>query len=78
MWNLKKNTNELIYRTETDSKTLKNLSPKGTGGMGRMSWEFGIGICTLRLYGMIDQGVLAVEHRELYPVFCDDLCGKRI
>ena len=34
MWNLKrKDTNELIYRTETDSQTLKNIQlPKGTGG----------------------------------------------
>ena len=29
----KKDTNKLIYRTETDSHTLKNLwLPKGTGG----------------------------------------------
>ena len=33
MWNLKKDTNELICRSETDSQTLKNLSlQKGTGG----------------------------------------------
>ena len=51
----KKDTNELICRTETDSQTLKNLwLPKGTvareGWMGRggMDWRFGIGICTLR------------------------------
>ena len=51
MWNQKKkDTNELIFRTETDSQTLKNLwLPKGTdGGWGRMDWGFGIGICTLR------------------------------
>jgi len=47
MWNLKKGYNELIFRTETDSETLKNLQlPKetrwqgvgwgkgGTGGLG--------------------------------------------
>ena len=34
MWNLKYDTNELIYKTETDSQTWKtNLSlPKGMGG----------------------------------------------
>ena len=34
MWNLKYDTNELIYETETDSQTLKtNLwLPKGKGG----------------------------------------------
>ena len=32
MLDLKKDTNELIFRTENDSQTLKNLwSPKGTG-----------------------------------------------
>ena len=44
MWNLKKkDTNELIYKTETDSQNLKtNLwLPKGTGGGGRMDWGFG-------------------------------------
>ena len=30
------------------------------------------------VYGMIGQWVPAVQHRELYPVFCDNLCGKRI
>ena len=44
MWNLKKDTNELIYRTEIDSQTLKtNLwFPKGTGeGLG---WIKGLGL----------------------------------
>ena len=46
----KKDTNELIYRKETESQTLKNLwLQKGTGGTGEgMDWGFGIGICTLR------------------------------
>ena len=36
MWNLKNNTNESIYKTETDSQTQKtNLwLPKGKGGGG--------------------------------------------
>ena len=34
MWTLKTDTNELVYKTETDSQTLKtNLwLPKGKGG----------------------------------------------
>ena len=50
MWNLKNSTNELIYKTETDSQTLKtNLRlPKGKGG-GRINEEIGIHMCT-RLY----------------------------
>ena len=44
MWNLIKRYNEFIYRTETDSQTLKNLwLPKGRGaggGRDRLgSWE---------------------------------------
>ena len=57
MWNLQKkkerkkekDTNELVFRTETDSETLKNLRlPKGTGGRGGMDWGFGIGLCALK------------------------------
>ena len=42
MWNLKKDTNELIYKTETNSQTEKtNLwLPKGKGG--GINEEFGI------------------------------------
>ena len=44
----KNDTNELIYRTETDSQTSKtNLRlPKGKGGEG-INWEFGINRYTL-------------------------------
>ena len=35
MWNLKNDTNELTYKTETDSQTQKNLQlSKGKGGEG--------------------------------------------
>ena len=48
MWNLKNDTNELIYKTETDSQTSKtNLwLPKGKAG-GGINWEAGINIYTL-------------------------------
>ena len=38
MWNLKSNTNELVYKTEIDSQTLKtNLwLPKGKGGEDKL------------------------------------------
>ena len=66
----KKDTNELICRTETDSQTLKNSwLPKGTCAEGRDGLGFGIGICTLsEVYEMIGQWVPAVWHRELYPI----------
>ena len=46
----KKDTNELIHRTKTDSQTLENLQlPKGTDGRwGQDGLGFGTGICTLR------------------------------
>ena len=28
--------------------------------------------------GMIGQWGSAVEYRELYPIFCENLCGKKI
>ena len=44
LWNQKKDTNELLCRTETDSQTLKtNLWQVG----GEMDLGFGIGVCTL-------------------------------
>ena len=44
-WNLKKDTNELIFRTETDLQTLKNLwLPKETGWGWGMGWGFGMEI----------------------------------
>ena len=69
MWNLtKKDTNELIYKTETDSQTFKtNLwLPKGTGCGEGMDWRFGIGMCTL-LYieWMVDGDLLCVAQGTL-------------
>ena len=49
MWNLKYDTNELIYKTETDSQTQRTdlWLPGGKGGGGGMDWEFGISRCKL-------------------------------
>ena len=49
MWNLKYDTNELIYETETDSQTQKTdlWLPRGRGGGGGMEWEFGVSRCKL-------------------------------
>ena len=46
MGNLKKDTNELICRTEIDSQTLVTI--RGQVVVGGMDWGFGTGICTLR------------------------------
>ena len=44
MWNLKYDTNELIYETETDSQTQRTRERRSRGGM---DWEFGISKCKL-------------------------------
>ena len=42
MWNLKKNTNELIFKTETDSQTENKLKVTKGEKEGGINWEFGI------------------------------------
>ena len=48
MWNLKYDTNELIYETEIDSQTWRTdlWLPRGKEG-GTVCWEFGISRCKL-------------------------------
>ena len=48
MWDLKKNTNQIIYKTEIESQMQKtNLwLPKGSG-KERINWEIGMDIYTL-------------------------------
>ena len=41
-WNLKYDTNEVIYKTETDSQTLWTDLPREEGAWGRMDWESGL------------------------------------
>ena len=51
MWNLKYDTNELIYKTETDSQTQRTdlWLPEGRGGTGWTEWELWIRRCKLLL-----------------------------
>ena len=66
---------------------------KGDKWEGGMDWEFGIGICTLLelayarcwnwhvhtiVYGADGQQGPAVQHRELSPIFFDNIYKKRI
>ena len=46
MWNLKYDTNELIYKTETDIKKKKTHGYQRGKGEGGIYWEFGINIYT--------------------------------
>lgn len=75
--NLKKDMNELIYKTKTDSQTLKTKlwSPKGKGGEEEMHWGFGIGLCTpLYVEWMVNEDLYSTGN----SIFCDNLYGKRI
>jgi len=44
IWNLKNNTDESVYKTETESQTQKTNSwlPKGRGREGGTSWKYRI------------------------------------
>ena len=44
-----------------------------TDGLGVWDWHM-----HTKVYGMIGQQGPALEHRELYPMFCTNVCGKRI
>ena len=74
MWNLKYDTNELIYETETDSETQKtNLwLPKGKGD-GRDK----LGVWDQQIYTVVNkidkQQGPTVQHRELYSISCNNL-----
>ena len=77
MWNIKKDINELICRTETDSQTLKNLQlPKGTGeGVLTGVWDWHM---HTEVYETIDQWGPNCSTRVIHVVFCDNPCGRRI
>ena len=60
MWNLKYDTNELIYEIETDSQTQRTdlwLPRRRVGRVGK-DWEFGISKCKLLYIEWINNKVL--------------------
>ena len=72
MWNLKYDTNELIYKTETDSQTQRtDLGLPGVGGWRRD----GLGVWDQQMQTIIcrmdkQQGP-TVQQRELYSISCN-------
>ena len=59
MWNLKYDTNKLIYKVETDSQAQKQTyGCKEVGGRGGMDWGFGISRQKLVYRGRINNKVL--------------------
>ena len=69
MWNLKYDTNELIYEKETDSQTESRLVVVGGRRGGRVvDWDFGIS--RRRLIYSMDKQSPTVWHRELFSISC--------
>ena len=72
MWNLKYNTNEPIYETETDSQIQRTdlWLPRAGGSRGGKEWEFGISRCKLLYVEWINNKVLLYSTRNYiqYPV----------
>ena len=71
MWNLKYDTSELIYKTETDSGIKSRLMiAKGRRKRGGMDWEFGVSRCKLLYTEWINSKVLlySTENYVQYPV----------
>ena len=77
MWNLKYDTNELIYETETDSDIENRLVvAKGEGGEGGKDSEFGISRCKLLYIGWINNKVLPYSTGNYIPYPAINHTGK--
>ena len=72
MWNLKNGTDELIYKTETDSQTQKtNMVMEGEAGRDILGdWDQQI---QTTIYKIDKQQGPTVQHRELYSISCNNL-----
>ena len=82
MWNLKYDTNELIYKIETESQTENRHVIAKAGGRGGMDLEFGISRCKLLYIEWINNKVLLCSTGNYiqYPVINHNVkeCEKRI
>ena len=65
IWNLKYNTNEHIYESETDLQRTDLWLLRGRGWEGK-DWEFGISRYTLVYIQDGQKQGPTVQHRELY------------
>ena len=79
MWDPKNDSNELTYKTETDSQTQKiNLQlPKGKGGRRDKLGGWDQHAITVT-YKIDNQQGPAIQHMELCSILCNKLCRKRI
>ena len=75
MWNLKYDTNELIYETETDSQTSRKDGWLPWGKRLGKGWSWRQGLVDVSFY-MQDEQSPTVQHRGLYSISCDKSYGK--
>ena len=69
MWNLKYDTNEPIYKTETDSDIENRLViANGEGGGGGKDWECGISRCKLFYTGWINNKLYCIEQETIFNI----------
>ena len=69
MWNLKYDTNESIYETESGAQRIDWWLPRG-GVWGGMEWETGVSRCKVLYIGWINKKVLlySTGNYVQYPV----------
>ena len=71
MWNKKYDTNELIYKIETNSKTWKTNQRRQVVGRDELGvWDWHMHTI---VYGIDGQWGPYVSDREFYQMFCDNL-----
>ena len=75
---LKTDTNELIYKTETDLKISETKVGLLTGRQGKDKSGAWDGHTPTALYKTGRPARTCCERRELDSVFCDNLCEKGI
>ena len=75
MWNLKKGYKRTYLQKRNRFTDFANKLRVTQGVRVGEGWVWGWHM-HLEVYGMMGQQGPAVQHRELYPVFCDGLCGR--
>ena len=71
MWKLKQDTDELIYKTETDSQRKQTLATKGEREWERDKLQVWNQQKETSIYKTDKQQGPTVQNRELYSIPCD-------
>ena len=71
MWKLKQDTDELIYKTETDSQRKQTLATKGEREWERDKLQVWNQQKETSIYKTDKQQGPTVQHKELFSIFCN-------